>query len=100
MAISHRTVAELEAELGASLKLLRLDRNIEQKTLAAQAGVSLQAIKNLESGRGTLRTLVSIVRALERESWLQGVAPVATINPLSLPRSAAPRQRARRSRAA
>lgn len=95
---SHHTVAELEAEFGAHLKLLRLDRNIEQRTLAAQAGVSVQAIKNLESGKGTLRTLVSVVRALDRESWLQSIAPVASINPLSLPRSAAARQRARRSK--
>jgi transcriptional regulator with XRE-family HTH domain len=99
MALPHHTVAELEVELGGSLRLLRLNRNIEQKTLAAQAGVSVQALKNLERGKATLRTLVSILRALGREEWLRSIAPMATINPLSLPPSAAPRQRARRSKA-
>jgi transcriptional regulator with XRE-family HTH domain len=91
---SYQTNAELEAGLGASLRALRLDRNIDQKTVAARAGVSLHALKNLESGRGTLRSLVAVLRALEREAWLTTIAPVATINPLSLPRTATRRRRA------
>lgn len=87
---------ELEARVGASLKALRLDRNIDQRTVAARAGIGLNAVKNLESGRGTIRTLIAVLRVLERESWLATIAPVATINPLTLPRGAAPRQRARR----
>jgi transcriptional regulator with XRE-family HTH domain len=94
MATSYLTTAELEAGLGASLRALRLDRNLDQRTVAARAGVSVHALKNLESGKGTLKTLVSILRALERESWLATIAPVATINPLSLPRGATRRQRA------
>jgi transcriptional regulator with XRE-family HTH domain len=91
---SHHTVSELETALGASLRALRLDRNIDQKSVAARAGVSVHAVKNLESGRGTLKTLVSVLRALEREGWLTTIAPVATINPLSIPRTAGRRQRA------
>jgi transcriptional regulator with XRE-family HTH domain len=94
MAPSHQSNTELAAGLGASLRALRLDRNLDQKTVAARAGVSVHALKNLESGKGTLKTLVSVLRALERESWLTTVAPMATINPLSLPRAATPRQRA------
>ena len=90
------TPNELEASLGENLKKLRLNKNIDQKTLAAQAGLSLRALKNLESGQGSsLKSLVSVVRALGREDWLRSVAPVATINPLSLLRTASPRQRAR-----
>lgn len=91
----HNTIADNEAQLGASLRMLRLDRNIEQATLAERAGVSLNALKNLEGGRGsTLKTLLGVLRALGREDWLKTIAPVATINPLTMPKTAAPRRRA------
>jgi transcriptional regulator with XRE-family HTH domain len=91
--------ADLESRLGGSLKALRLDRNIQQATLAARAGVSLNALKHLEGGQGsTIRTLVSVLRALGREDWLRTIAPVATINPLTMTAKSAPRQRAARAR--
>ena len=93
---SSQTSAELEAALGERLRALRLDRNLTQKTLAERAGISLRAIKNLEGGLGsTLKSLVAMLRALGREDWLQSIAPVASINPLTMTRGAAPRQRAR-----
>ena len=96
---TYRTTPNLEAELGASLRAQRLDRNIEQATLAAQAGVSRTALKNLEGGLGsTVKTLVRVLRALGREDWVKTIAPVATINPLTLTKTATPRQRAARRR--
>ncbi|MEO6623784.1 MAG: helix-turn-helix transcriptional regulator [Burkholderiaceae bacterium] len=95
--MSSQTQAELEAALGENLRRLRLDRNIGQKTLAERAGISVRAVKNLEGGLGsTLKSLVSVLRALDREDWLKTIAPVATINPLTMTRGAQPRQRARR----
>lgn len=95
----HQTLEELEAALGASIKALRLDRNIAQRTIADRAGVSLGALKNLENGKGsTVRTLVSVLRALDRTGWLTTIAPVASVNPLTHTQSVAPRQRARSSR--
>jgi len=92
---AHSAIANLEAQLGASLRALRLDRNIEQAKLAERAGVSLSALKNLESGRGsTLKILLSVLRALGREDWLKTIAPVATINPLTMTKTASPRRRA------
>ena len=92
---AYTSVPDLEAEVGTSLRALRLDRNLEQATLAERAGVSLSALKRLESGRGsTTHTLISVLRALGREDWLKTIAPVATINPLTMPRSAKPRRRA------
>lgn len=92
----NQTVAEMEVSLGEKLKVLRLNKNLEQKTLAARAGVSVRALRNLESGAGTtVRTLLSVVRALGRETWLDTVAPVATVNPLTFTTRATPRQRAR-----
>ncbi len=90
-----QTVDEMEVDLGEKLKRLRLNKNLDQKTLAARAGVSVRALRNLENGAGsTIKTLMCVVRALGRESWLQTVAPVPTINPLTLTSRAARRLRA------
>lgn len=97
---TNQTVAEIEVELGASLRTLRLHRNIDQKTLAERAGISVRALKNLEGGLGSsLKSLIGVLRALGREDWLKTIAPVASINPLAMSRDATPRQRASRPRA-
>lgn len=52
-------------ELGARLRLQRLQRSIAQDELAARAGVSVSALKALEAtGRSTLLTLIHVVSAL------------------------------------
>lgn len=90
-----RTVEEMEVDLGEKLKRVRLNKNLDQKTLAARSGVSVRALRNLEGGAGTtVKTLLSVVRALGRETWLDTVAPVATVNPLTLTARAEQRLRA------
>ncbi len=94
------TAQEIEAELGERLKKLRVHRNLDQATLAARAGISVRTLRNLESGSGSsLRTLIQVVRTLGREQWFETIAPIPTINPLMLTRTAAPRQRASKPRA-
>jgi transcriptional regulator with XRE-family HTH domain len=91
----NQTLDEMELDLGEKLKRLRLNKNLDQKTLAARAAVSVRALRNLESGQGsTLKTLLSVVRALGRESWLQTVAPIPTVNPLAFTTRTAERLRA------
>ena len=90
---------EMEAELGERLRRLRLLKNLEQKTLAELAGVSVRALRNLESGRGsTVKTLVCVLHALGRQDWLNTLAPVVTVNSPTPTRSTQPRQRASQSR--
>lgn len=80
-----------------SLRQLRLEQNLEQSALAERAGVGLRSLQRLEAGQGsTTRTLLSVLRALGREEWVKTIAPVATINPLTMPRAAHPRQRVRK----
>jgi transcriptional regulator with XRE-family HTH domain len=93
------TPEELEKLLGEDIKALRLQKNIDRKTLCIRAGISEHAIRNLEGGKGTtLKTLIRILKALERESWLNTIAPRTSINPLHLVRKKIHRQRARRKK--
>lgn len=96
---AFQTPAEMEATLGANLKAMRLDRNLTQETCAERAGISLRALKNLEGGTGTtLRTLMRVLKMLGRENWIEAVAPIPTINPLTMTQGAQPRRRASQRR--
>ncbi|MDR3477288.1 MAG: helix-turn-helix domain-containing protein [Gammaproteobacteria bacterium] len=91
------TPEELEVMLGESVKALRLQKNLDRKTLCQQAGISENALRHLEGGQGTtVKTLVRVIKALDRESWLTGIAPEVSINPLHMVREKYPRQRASR----
>ena len=91
------TTQELETVLGDNLKSLRLQKNLNRKMLCERAGISENALRHLEGGKGaTLKTLVRVVRALDREAWLISISPQVSINPLHMTREKQPRQRARR----
>lgn len=93
------TPDEIELTIGENIRALRLQLNLEQATLAERAGLSLKAVQNIENGNGsTLKSLVRVVRALGREDWFKTIAPVASINPLTMTNNAEPRQRASRKR--
>jgi transcriptional regulator with XRE-family HTH domain len=91
-------VEEWQSRIGSALRDLRLQRNLGQHQLATRAGIARSAVQNLESGRGTIATLIRAVRALGREDWLASLANQPTINPLHMTRSTHKRQRASRTR--
>ena len=94
-----KTAEELEIAFGQQLRELRLRRNIDQRLLAEQAGVALNAVKNLENGRGaTLTSLVKVLRTLERADWLETLAPVVSVSPMQLLKAKQPRQRASKNK--
>ena len=91
----HRTSEELEAELGEQLRAARVRNNVSQATLAKQAGVAVTALRRLELGQGaTVSTLVSVVRVLGRQTWLDSLQPAVTISPLQMLKSTRQRHRA------
>ena len=54
------TSQQWEGELGRQIRTLRLRQNLDQQQLAERAGIALNAVKNLESGKGsTLRSMIS-----------------------------------------
>lgn len=96
---SSDTPEEMEVAFGQQLRDLRLRRNIDQRQLAEQAGVALNAVKNLENGRGaTLTSLVKILRTLGRADWLKTLAPTVGISPLQMLKTKQPRQRASKTK--
>ena len=89
------TPDEWEAELGQHVRTLRLRQNIDQHQLADRAGVALNAVKNLETGKGaTVRSLARVLRALNRVEWLRTLSPAVSISPVEMLKTKAPRRRA------
>jgi transcriptional regulator with XRE-family HTH domain len=89
-----------EQSIGDAVRTLRLRAGLSQAQLAERADVSIGSVKGLEQGKGsTLRTVIRLVRALDREDWLEALAPRVTVSPLDLLRSRTePRQRVRHTR--
>jgi transcriptional regulator with XRE-family HTH domain len=95
--INSNTTEEWEATLGRQLRDLRLRQNIDQRQLAAQSGVALNSVKNLEAGKGaTVKSLIKVLRTLERVEWIDSLAPAISISPMQMLKVKAPRQRASR----
>lgn len=93
------SLQELELLLGDGIKRLRLQKNLDRQTLCDRAGISMNALRHLETGAGaTIKTLILVVRTLERLDWLNGIAPQISINPLHTIRDKPLRERARRPR--
>ena len=78
--------AAIEIEIGARLKALRLRRNTTQKSLADATGLSVTAIKGIESGGGRLLTLIAVLRELSALDQLEQFIPEVTVSPLQLAR--------------
>ena len=92
--IEHKTMEEWEQNLGGQLRNLRLLRNIDQRDLAAQAGVALNAVKRLEAGKtSTTKSLIKILRVLGRTDWLEALAPQVTVTPMQMTNLNTPRQK-------
>jgi transcriptional regulator with XRE-family HTH domain len=90
---------EWEREIGRQLRALRLRKNIDQKRLAEMSGIALNAVKRLESGRGTtLKSLIKVLRSLEREDWLASLMPQISVSPMQMLKNRKP-ERCRVSRA-
>jgi len=93
--MSNITPEEWELEIGQQVRDLRLRQNIDQRRLAEQAGVAVNVINRLESGKGTtLASFVKVLRALGRADWLRTLAPAVSISPLQMLKAKPVRQRA------
>ena len=65
MSFTVATTDEILAALGARLRAQRLAQNLPQRELAQMAGLSLGAMRKLETnGQTSLETLVRVIQAL------------------------------------
>jgi transcriptional regulator with XRE-family HTH domain len=97
----YQTVSEWEAHVGDQIRRVRIAKNLDQAGTAELANISIGAVSNLERGKGSsLRTLIAVLRALERTEWLESLAPTVAVSPIQLLRAKqkTPRPRMRASR--
>ena len=74
---SLASVQEISRELGQRLRKLRLQQAVAQKELAARAGLSVRALRNLEAnGQATLETFLRVTQALGRATDLDPILEV------------------------
>jgi transcriptional regulator with XRE-family HTH domain len=85
--LHSKSLEELQQLLGKRMNALRLLRNLDQRTTAKLAGLSVRTVLYLEEGRGaTVNTLLRVLRALDALDGMELLAPRPAGKPLPLPR--------------
>ncbi len=84
MDLYTKTDQGITEELGKRIKALRLRKNITQQTLADNTMLSLNTIKALESGKGKLLTVITVLRELKSLEHINSFIPEVSISPLQL----------------
>ena len=69
-------IDQMLAEVGESIRKLRLQRNLPQSVVAERSGISFGAYRNLESGQGvSLRSFLAVCRTLGKTDWMRTLPP-------------------------
>jgi transcriptional regulator with XRE-family HTH domain len=77
------TGAQIAHALGSRLEALRLSRNLTQKAVAKDAGISISTIKRLEQGHSTsLDSFIRVLIALRLQGYLATLLPDPSIRPV------------------
>ena len=94
---SLATCDQIEVALCTQLERIRLSRNMTQKQLALEAGVSLRTLGRLEKGLGvSFETFIRVMTALGMQQRLEALLPDAEVRPFErIGSSGAERKRAR-----
>jgi len=94
----YQTREEMLKVLGENLRSARLAENLSQQIVAERSGISLKAVRNLESGENSSTlSLLSYCRTIRKIDWLMSLAPPEVDASLFERRDASKkRQRARR----
>jgi transcriptional regulator with XRE-family HTH domain len=77
------TSSEIEAALCERLEGIRLSRNMTQRKLAKEAGVSPRTMGRLAKGEGvSLDTFIRVLAALKIQQSLESLLPDPTVRPI------------------
>jgi transcriptional regulator with XRE-family HTH domain len=86
---SAKSTQELQQEIGAALRTLRVNRGMTQAEVAAKAGVALRSLAALERrGASSLKTFVRTLNALQATGMIALLAPQPQVSPLAMLRHA------------
>ncbi len=95
------TLDQWEQKVGHAIRQVRIDAGYNQMELAERANLSRSTVQALEQGDGTrLRTVVAVLRALNRLDVFDSIMPHTGPTPLELlaeSRRATTPQRVRKS---
>jgi putative transcriptional regulator len=95
--LRFKTNSELQAELGARLRRLRLQRNMPRSELAEKAGIAVGSIVKAEAGEDIrLSTLLGLLRVLGGLDQVLQLVPSISISPLEIVDLGHERKNARR----
>ena len=79
------TDAAVLAEIGARIARYRLDRQLTQTALAAEAGISKRTVERIEAGASVqLVNLIRVCRALGLVANLEQMIPEPAASPMDL----------------
>ena len=72
-------------EIGAQIRQMRLNQNITQAKVGEMAGLSRKAVSDIErSGKGTMMSIVQMLRALKRMELLNLFSTEVLVSPLQV----------------
>lgn len=95
----YSSIVEIQKELGFRVKSARIDKQLTQEGLAAQAGVSPKTISNLETGKDvSFKTVIEVLRALGFLQNMDLLLPEQIIRPSQLAEMGKKRERAPRQK--
>ena len=93
------TSQEIGRTLGNRLRQKRLARELQQRELAARAGLSQSTLRNLETrGVSTLDTFIKVVMALGAADELSTLLQTRHASIAAMQQASTPRQRVRHKR--
>ena len=98
--MKSEVIDSMLAEIGDSMRKLRLQRNLSQDIVAERSGISFGAYRNLEMGHGTsLRSFLAVCRMFGKTDWMRTLPP-PMVSPMEILRreGESPRQRASKSK--
>jgi len=75
------SIESILTDIGTMLRRERLQTNLSQQTVADRSGISLTAVKNLESGKdASLSTFVRVCRTLGKDDWIMTLGPAHAVS--------------------
>ncbi|KTC10279.1 DNA-binding protein [Pseudomonas marginalis ICMP 9505] len=90
--MSEQAIAQA---IGSRLETLRVKKNINQETVAEEAGISRTTLRQLMAGKGTLLNLISVLRVIGELDRLSSLVEEVRSSPIQMAKMAGKkRQRA------